>query len=352
MTSEQTREPTEQYFERHAYFGLRREDVVLFEQSTLPCFDLQGRIILETRSSIARAPDGNGGLYSALARRGVLEDMGTRGIEYLHVYCVDNILVKMADPVFIGFCIAKGAACGAKVVEKTSPTEPVGVICRLDGRYHVVEYSEISLQTAERRDAHGKLVFNAGGIANHFFTLDFMRTIVKEKETSLKHHVAKKKIPFCDPVTGQLVRPSQVNGVKLEKFVFDVFEFAPGFAVWEVLREAEFSPLKNADGAAKDTPTTSRDALLDLHHRWVLKAGGRFLRQDGSHISDIPSDRDNNNINGDSHAQDCEETPIVCEISPLVSYDGEGLEERVRSKGLVPPLSIVSEGERNPTPAT
>lgn len=348
MMSEQTREPTTEFFKKHAYFGLRPENVVMFEQSTMPCIDHNGKIILETPSSIAKAPDGNGGLYNALRKAKILDNIIQRGVEYLHVYCVDNILVKMADPVFIGFCIAKGASCGVKVVEKTSASEPVGVICKLNGKYHVVEYSEISLKTAEKRDADGKLVFNAGGIANHFFLVDFMKMIVLEKESALRYHVAQKKIPYCND-EGKLVKPTQVNGIKMEKFIFDIFQFATSFAVWDVLREDEFAPLKNGNDAAKDNPITCRASLMDLHHRWVLKAGGKFKRENDSVISDIPSRCMNSshpdNNNESSHKEDSEESPIICEVSPLISYSGEGLEDRVRGKSFIPPVVLWQDGE-------
>jgi len=319
MTSEHTKGPTQEFFRKNNFFGMKEEQLIIFEQRTIPAFDMNGKFIMERKSKLARSPDGNGGLYWALREEGVLADLQFRDVRYLHVYCVDNVLVKVADPIFMGYCIQRGAEAGNKVVEKESPDEAVGVVCRLDGKVQVVEYSEISKETAELKEGN-RLVYRAGNICNHFFRRDFLQRVCEKHEKQLPHHVAKKKIPFTDLGTGNAVKPTQTNGIKLEKFVFDVFEFSENFVVWECHRDDEFSPLKNGAGAAKDTAETSRNALYQQHRRFLEAAGANV---------DGPSDQ-------------------AVEISPLVSYAGEGL-DAFKGKSFTTPFSINKDGVLNKT---
>ncbi|XP_060665998.1 UDP-N-acetylhexosamine pyrophosphorylase isoform X2 [Drosophila nasuta] len=308
MTSEHTKQPTLAYFEANNYFGLQEENVLLFEQGSLPCFDYDGRIILDEKHRVSRSPDGNGGIYRAMQVSGILDDMQQRGIRYLHAHSVDNILIKVADPVFIGYCAQEKADCAAKVVEKSAPNEAVGVVAIVDGKYQVVEYSEISAKTAEMRNSDGRLTFSAGNICNHFFTADFLQKIGSTYERELKLHVAKKKIPFVDNA-GKRLTPDKPNGIKIEKFVFDVFEFAEKFVAMEVPREEEFSALKNADAAGKDCPSTARADLHRLHRKYIENAGGI--------------------VHGD-----------ICEIAPSVSYAGENLAHLVEGKSFSSPVYL------------
>ncbi|KAJ2795107.1 UDP-N-acetylglucosamine pyrophosphorylase, partial [Coemansia helicoidea] len=224
-----------------------------------------------------------------------------RGVEHIHSYCVDNCLVRVADPTFVGYAALRGAECGALVVPKKSWDESVGVICLRNGRFAVVEYSEIDAETAQTtRPGSAELAFNAGNICNHYYTLDFLQKRVPGIEAQLEHHVAKKKIKCVDLESGAQVAPAKPNGIKLERFVFDVFPFVDRMAILEVDRKDQFSPLKNAPGSGSDCPETSRDDLIAQCIRFAEAAGARVQVAPGS-------------------------APRF-EISALVSYAGEGLE--------------------------
>lgn len=300
MTSGPTRAPTEKFFKEHNYFGLSETQVIVFEQGVLPCISNEGKILMESKSKVAVAPDGNGGIYNALITSPVRTDIRKRGIEHIHAYCVDNCLVKVADPVFIGFAASKEVDIATKVVRKRAANEPVGLIVQKDGKPDVVEYSEIDKETAEAKDGQDRLKFRAANIVNHYYSFKFLETIEDWMHT-LPHHVAKKKIPYLDTESGESKKPEKPNGVKLEQFVFDVFQFVSmnKFACLEVERSSEFSPLKNAKGTGEDDPDTSKKDIMKQGADW-LKAAGAVVISEGENVG--------------------------VEVSPLISYGGEGLE--------------------------
>ncbi|KAK8563223.1 hypothetical protein V6N12_011276 [Hibiscus sabdariffa] len=253
MTSPFTDDATRKFFESHKYFGLEADQVTFFQQGIIPCISKDGQYIMETRFKVAKSPDGNGGVYSALKSSRLLENMAMRGIKYVDCYGVDNALVRVADPTFLGYFIDKGVGAAAKVVRKAYPQEKVGVFVRRGkgGPLTVVEYSELdqSLASAINQQT-GRLRFcwMANGL---------------EKDSI--YHLAEKKIPSIHGYTMVL---------KLEQFIFDVFLYAPSTALFEVLREEEFAPVKNVNGSNYDTPDSARLFVLRLHARWVAAAGG------------------------------------------------------------------------------
>lgn len=209
--------------------------------------------------------------------------MGKRGIQHIHAYCVDNCLVKVADPIFIGFSASKNVDIATKVVRKRNAKESVGLILQKNGKPDVVEYSEIDDETAEAKDSKNSelLKFRAANIVNHYYSYKFLESI-PEWCKKLPHHVARKKIPHVNTETGETVKPEKPNGIKLEQFVFDCFPFLSleKFACMEVKREDEFSPLKNARGTGEDDPDTSKLDIMTQGKKWVQAAGATVVSED------------------------------------------------------------------------
>jgi UDP-N-acetylglucosamine/UDP-N-acetylgalactosamine diphosphorylase len=312
MTSDMNHQQIQEFFQANNYFNYPPNDIIFFEQGLEPCFTFDGKIIMENSHSLSLAPDGNGGLYKALRFSGCIDDMQNRGIKHLHIYGIDNVLTKSVDPLFVGLCIERNVECGNKVVWRAHKGEKVGVSAQLNDALHVLEYSEIPANLAETEDSEGKLIFGAANICNHYVSVDFLVSRVLPS-LSATYHIAKKKIPYYDPQRQLTVHPSSVNGVKLEMFIFDVFPLAKSWVVVEVLREDEFAPVKNEPGNPSDSPDTARLLLHRQARRWLTNAGAHLSVSEEEEAIEIGT------RGGLS-------TENLYEISPLLSYEGEGLE--------------------------
>jgi UDP-N-acetylglucosamine/UDP-N-acetylgalactosamine diphosphorylase len=274
MTSETNDADTRAFFEQHDFFGLSHERVMFFTQGMWPALDPQGRIMLDGPDHVFRSPDGHGGVLAALQRKGMLDDMRRRGLDLLFYFQVDNALVDIADPTFLGLHHLNRADISVKVCAKRDATEGLGVVAVRDGRNLIVEYSELSDEQMHATGPDGHLLFRFGSVAIHVFALDFVR---RETDAGLPLHLAHKKIPTCD-VSGETVTPDAPNGYKFEKFIFDVLPDAERSLNVEFRREAEFSPLKNASG--KDSAQTARRDMTEKFARWFEAAGIDVPRDD------------------------------------------------------------------------
>jgi len=308
----------------------------------LPCLTPEGKLMLDAPGELAMAPNGNGGVYMSMRSEGLLATLERGGVKSVFQFGVDNVLCHVADPTFLGFCASRDADCAAKTVPKRDAHEPVGVVALADGAPAVVEYSEISAEMAEATDASGRLLYGAAHICVNYFALSFLRRFCEERLATLPLHVAHKKIPYVG-ADGVRVTPSKPNGIKLELFIFDTFPLAKRMAALQVPREDEFAPVKNAPGAASDSPDTARRLIYALSLRRLRKAGGDI--KEASLVSTFQKPTDligavTFGLAGTTAHPAHEPTgEAVLEISPLVSYQGEGLED-VRGKSFVPPVLL------------
>jgi len=278
MTSDANAGETRGFFVAHKFFGYALEDIFFFEQEMIPALDENGKLILDAPDHIFMNPNGHGGTLTALANSGALADMRRRGIEEVFYFQVDNVLLKICDPLFLGYHLVSDADMSAKVCSKRDPYEKVGVIGRVrengKSRLKVIEYSDMSNADKEARHADGTLKYNAGSIAIHFFKPAFIEREVKDG-MKLPWHVAHKQIPYLDE-SGKLVEPAKPNGYKFETFVFDALGDAQSVVVLEVERREEFSPVKNATG--EDSPQTAQADWCALHAGWLEQAGVKIPR--------------------------------------------------------------------------
>ncbi len=265
MTSEANNAATVKCFKDNNYFGLNPKDVFFFTQGMWPGMTKEGKIILDKLGHIFMSPDGHGGLLAALKRSGALADMKKRGIKSVFFFQVDNPLVEIADPAFIGYHIQNRSEYSLKLCAKRDPFEKVGMPMQFGKTFRMVEYTEMTKEQCLRK--HGnKLYFLYGSPAIHVFDRAFLE---RESSKIMPLHLAFKKIPMV--VGGKLVKPTEPNGYKFEKFIFDILPNAKRAAFLAFDQKDEFSPVKNAEGS--DSPASCK---ADMKAKWakaLSKAG-------------------------------------------------------------------------------
>lgn len=255
MTSVKNNADTVAFFKDHHYLGYPRDRVHFFIQDVAPSCDFNGKVFLDEKYRVSLTPNGNGGWYSSLINSGLGKVLERENIEWLNVYSVDNVLQRICDPAFIGATILKRCRCGAKVVKKACAEEKVGVLCTENGKPAIVEYYEMP-ENLKNLTKKGELVFRYGVILNYLFNVHDLNATLLGK---LPYHVAEKSIAHIE--NGVRVVPDKPCGYKFETLVVDMVQGMGSCLAYEVEREKEFAPVKNATGT--DSVDSARRLLVE-----------------------------------------------------------------------------------------
>ncbi|MBQ7445241.1 MAG: NADP-dependent isocitrate dehydrogenase [Clostridia bacterium] len=253
MTSEINHEKTLEFFEENGYFGYPKDKITLFCQNMIPVFDMNGSMMLAEKDKVVTAADGNGGIFSALISGGVLDSEDGRKADYVFIDQIDNCLVELCDPVFIGCSEVTGKSCLTKTLMKAGPDEKAGVYCVKNGKPCVIEYSEVTPEMANMKNADGTYTYGDVNAGIYVFKKSILEKVAG---SGLPYHRYIKKVERLDE-NGNTFKPEKPDSIKLEMFLFDIFSYIDDVTAFRIKREDEFAPIKNATGV--DSPATARN---------------------------------------------------------------------------------------------
>lgn len=251
MTSTENNDRTQEFFKEHEYFGYPKDKIRFFKQGNLPLISENGKLLVDEEFNIKYAADGNGCIYKAMRKNGIIDDMKEKGIKWVFIGSVDNALLNMVDPVLLGLTICQNNMIGSKSVVKRSPEEPVGVFCKKNNKPAVIEYTELPTEMAKEVDEEGELLFGESHIMCNLYNIDALDIISKN---TLPYHSAHKKAAYMDE-NGNMIKVKKPNAYKYEAFIFDGFVFFDNISILRGRREEDFAPVKNAEG--EDSPETA-----------------------------------------------------------------------------------------------
>lgn len=265
MTSHENNQEIINFMEEHNYFGYNKDFVGFFEQGELPLITEDGQIMLDENYNIKKASDGNGSIFKSMYIKGVLEDMKEKGIEWVYIGSIDNVLLKMVDTLLMGVAIKEGSEIATRSIFKNTPRERIGSLCIQDGKVKVIEYSELPEDMVEAKDENGEILFGESHVMCNLFSLKALEKISLQ---NLQYHKAHKKYSYINE-KGKLIQPEEPNAYKFEYFIFDSFEFFNQISIVRGKREEDFAPVKNKEGV--DSPATASK----LYNDYWRKQNGR-----------------------------------------------------------------------------
>lgn len=301
MTSQATHSTIVSFFRKFDFFGLSEENIIFLQQGMAPAIDVHGRLMMDSKNHIVENPDGHGGAVKALGNDLILDDMEHRGIKYLFIYNVDNVLVKLCDPVFIGYHLHTHSDISCKSLIKRSADETLGALVSQSGKIKIIEYSDMPSALAKKRTEEGKLDFGSGSINTYILSVNFLKKVISEGKP-MPVHLVRKRISALDS-SGNIHDPVQSNGFKLEMKIFDLLEYTKKISILQANRNEEFSPLKNKNGI-ESFNSVSHD-MYRLYFNW--------LNDNGIYV---PKSR-----------------VTAMEVTPSFAIDGDMFKEKVRVIG-------------------
>ncbi len=266
---------TVEYFKENGHFRLNCSDIHFHAQELCPIVNRRGKLLLEGPGEIAMTTRGHGDVLRQLIEPEMLNVLQKAGVKYVEYFQSDNPLVKVGDSLFLGYHIKNQSQVTSKSVRKVDPSEAVGVFCYFNGTLGVVENSELPPEDRDRRNEDGGLVFSAGNIANHIFSMDFLAEL-SQSGFKLPYHKVPSRIRYLTK-SGRFVRPSEPTMIQFQSFMCDALPEARRTNVIEVEREEEFSPIKNTGG--NESPQTAQRDLSHLYSQWLKHACNGFDKE-------------------------------------------------------------------------
>ena len=315
MTNEFNEKKIKSTFRDNDYFGLQPSQLHFFTQGSFPCVNDEGGCLMREKYRIALSPNGSGGIFSSIRKWGIIDQWKSKGVEYVHIFSNDNAAVIPGDPVFVGYCLAHDSDVCIECVEKTCPEEQLSMIAKYGNRPMIAVSSEMSYRQECKRNLNGELVFRYGFICNSLLKLSFIVNHCHESSLPAYCHIVRKAVPYYDTVLNRTIKPVSPNGFQMEYYISDVFPLAKQLDVLVVPRE-KYIPINNLPGKPIESPEVAV-RLLSSKFKQLLEANGVVVEEDPSLRS-------------------------VIEISPLVSYRGNGLSQLRGCRMRVPLLLIAS----------